>query len=145
MIEPGDRLQIHYPDTTLINAIANLKRRKIHVHQIRDLVAEPLTPEEYLRRPLIRRSRWLVSAFDDSCGGWRKFYLGSTTEFETRGDLRLALYEPDGIRPYKLITRGFNESRRDRVLLAKTIMAYAAAFDDHDLVLRVVADDLRKV
>lgn len=144
MIEPGARLQIHYPVTTTIDAVTKISRRQIHVRGIRDLVAEPLTPAEYFRRPLIRRSRWLVFAFDEVQEGFRKFYLGTSKEYESRGDLRLALYEPGGTRPYRILTRGFAESRRDRILLARTIRE-VLAMDLSDLELRVVADDLRRV
>ena len=144
MIEPGQRVELHYPDSTIIQADANFRRRKLHVHQLRDLLRQPLTPEEFLRRPLIRRSRWLTQAFDEEEGVWRRFYLGSSREFETHGDLRIAMFEPGEQRPWRIVSRGFRESRKERILLAKVLHSIRTE-DLGDLQLRVIADDLRRI
>ena len=144
MIDPDTQLDIHYPDRTLIEKCSELKLRRIHVTRVRDLVADPLSPAEYLRRPMIRRSRWLVHAFDETNQAWRKFYLGSTQEFESPGSLRLALYEPETSRPYRILTRPFGDTHRDRRILAK-VVADLNKQDHGELMLRILADDFRLV
>lgn len=144
MLDPGDRLTITYPDSTLVNAMSNLQRRQIQVHRVRDLVAEPLTPVEYFRRPMLRRSRWLVHAWDEQLEAWRKFYLGSTREYSGSGHLRIALYEPDSTKPFRIISRGFQERPRERILLARTLRSLQR-MDLDDLQIRIIADDLRRV
>lgn len=144
MIDPGQRIEIHYPSTTIIDAHADFCRRVILVDAIRDLVREPLTPREFLRRPLTRRSRWLAHGFDENAGCWRKFYLGSSREFESRGDLRIAAFEPDSDRPWRILSRGFRESRKERILLAKTLHQ-VSLLDLGELQVRVIADDLRRI
>ena len=83
-------------------------------------------------------------AFDEESGVWRRFYLGSSREFETRGDLRIAMFEPGEERPWRIVSRGFRESRKDRILLAKALQAIRTE-DLGDLQLRVIADDLRRI
>ncbi len=64
MFQSGQQIELVYPVNTDIVFIENATRRvrNLYVHRIRDLVAEPLTPAEYLRRPYVARSRWLILA-----------------------------------------------------------------------------------
>jgi hypothetical protein len=144
MIEPGTCISLTYPDTNLVESLAKLEQRRVHVHEIRDLVADPLTPEEYLRRPYTRRSRWLIRGYDETRKQWRQFYLGSSAEYQSPGVLRVALYEPGGNRPAYGISRDFGPSKRDRRLLARAIAEWTKR-DIQDLQLRIYADDLRRI
>lgn len=141
MFEPGAKLQLHYPSTTVIQARAFYEYRQIRIHRVRDLLEHPLSPGEFFKRPFIRRSRWLALAWDDTRDCWRNFYSGSAREYESPGDLRLALYEPGGTRPYELLTRGFGESNAERRQLIRAIR-HALTIDVSDLQLRVVAADI---
>jgi hypothetical protein len=144
MFEPGQVIELNYPDVTLVEAIARFQRRRIRVHRIRDLVREPLTPQEYLRRTKLRRSRWLIYGYDlDRCA-WRKFYLGSSAEYPSPETLRLAIYEPFGVKPVDVITREFGPTARERIILARVICRWLNK-DLGDLQLRIVADDLRLI
>ncbi|TWU66484.1 hypothetical protein [Crateriforma conspicua] len=142
MLEPGKKVDLTYPDVTLVESLSRLHRRQIRVTAIRDLVAQPLTPDEYLRRPLIRRSRWLITGFDESRGSFRQFYLGSTAEYRAPGYLRVGLYEPGSDRPAFAVSRPFAPTKRDRILLARALSQWSRQQID-DLQLRIFADDLK--
>ena len=142
MITPGSRIELTYPDSTLVDSLANLVLRRIHVYRVRDLLSEPLTPEEFLRRPYIRRSRWLISGYDLDRGRFRQFYLGNSAEHRAPGLLKVGLYEPGASRPTWPFPRPFGPTRAERKLLADSLLACADK-DLADLQLRVYSDDLR--
>jgi len=103
MLEIGQRLVIHYPESTHISAEPEFRRREVIIKSVRDLVRDPLTVEEYCQRTQVRRSRWLVSARDVQLGAWRRFYLGTTREYCRSTPLRLGLFHPDTGRFVKLL------------------------------------------
>ena len=140
MLSPGEQVTLTYPDCTLVESLARLRRRRIVVKHVRDLVADPLTPAEYLRRPLVRRSRWLITGFDQDRQSWRQFYLGSTREFASPGFLRAAVYRVGESQPFDLISRPFGPSKLERRVLARVIDRYQSARLGR-LTLRVLADD----
>ncbi len=141
IIEPGATIELTYPDVTLVEALAQFHRRRIRVHSIRDLVANPLTPHEYLRRPKLRRSRWLICGYDLERLAWRKFYVGSSREYAAPGMLRVALYRPGESRPADVISREFGPTARERLILARVLLKWYER-DLGPLQLRVIADDL---
>ncbi len=119
-----------------------VRKRLLRIHKIRDLVAEPLTPAEYLRRPYVRRSRWLILATEHGKLYPQHFYVGCTTEFRAPSQLRVGLYEPEAIRPKALILRPFEPTMHDRDTLRRWLHRYADK-DFNGLLLRVFADDMR--
>ncbi|TWU18031.1 hypothetical protein [Allorhodopirellula heiligendammensis] len=141
MIQPGQTIELTYPDCTLIGAIRDFRERRLVVRSIRDLVAEPLTIAEYLRRPMLARSRWLLQCWDVERRCWRKFYLGSSREHERPGLLRVGLYRPGATRPDELVSRAFGPTRMERRVLARVLADWVDA-DLGRLQLRVLADDL---
>lgn len=146
MIDPGEYLEISYPVDTHVRRFDVVPRRRRHItiHRVRDLVSDPLTVEEFLRRPFVRRSRWLAFAKDNELEQWRQFYLGSTEEFASPGNLRLALYEPGGSRPKEILGREFRPTVFDRKLMMRLLRRWN--HQDHgDLQLRICCDDLRLV
>lgn len=143
---PGDRLSIAYPDSTVVESNPIYQTREIRVISVRDLHAVPLTPAEYLRRPLVRRSRWLLSAWDLSAQDVRQFYLGSSRDSASPGLVRLALYEQDSPKPYHILDRVYRETRRDRMVLAKMLAREVIPHQtESGLQLRVIAHDVRRV
>ena len=140
MLSPGEQVTLTYPDCTLVESLARLRRRRIVVKHVRDLVADPLTPAEFLRRPLVRRSRWLITGFDQDRQSWRQFYLGSTREFASPGFLRAAVYRIGDSKPFDLLSRPFGPSKLERRVLARVIDRYQSARLGR-LTLRVLADD----
>jgi hypothetical protein len=103
---------------------------------------EPLTIEEYLQRPFIRRSRYLLVGKE--LGRWKQFYLGSTQEYYSTGQLRLGLYGPDDLLPRHLVSRPFDNTPEDRKRLYNAVADWSK-LDFGQLNLRVFADDLRIV
>lgn len=144
MLDPGDRTEIYYPSSNLITARPTMELRKLEVLRARDLVVMPLDPETFFRRPMLRRSRWMIDAIDQADGQPRRFYLGSSREFAASSDLRIALYEPFGTKPYRIVSRGFGDTVRERISLAHSLRA-VLRMDLDDLLVRVVADDLRRI
>ena len=145
MLELGAKLEIQYPSSTHVRFMdfpPAYRLRQLQVVSLRDLVADPLTPDEFLRRPFVRRSRWLVSAFEAGTMRFRRFYLGSSLEYAAPSQLRLALYDPDGERPDAILSRPFEPTVADRKLLTRAIQAWRAR-DFGGRVLRVFTDDLR--
>ena len=140
--EPGDKLDLIYPNTTLIDARPMYRLRQLLVHRVRDLVSQPLTPDEFLLRPMILRSRLLLSGIDDATGRWRQLYLGSSARYRAAGQLRLALFEPDADSPWRIVSGGFAETVDDRRKLTTALRRYRDRPAD-GLQLRVIADDLR--
>ncbi len=135
-------IQIHYPRITHVRFEPRYLPRTIRIERIRDLVSEPLTPQEFLRRPYVRRSRYLVLGQEGS--RYRQFYLGCSEEFLAPSQLRLALYEPEGEKPVELIGSPFESHVADRKALLRMLEQWQnKSFGD--LVLRIYADDLRLV
>ena len=145
MVEYGEELQIHYPINTDVRFIgkAAFRERRLIVARTRDLVTDPLSIVDFLRRPYIRRSRYLVRAWDCEKRYWRQFYLGSSTEYSAPGHLRLALYREDSTRPDEIVSRGFEPSVLARRDLIRFINRFASS-QDKDVIeqMRVVCDDL---
>lgn len=123
MFDRLEHLLIDYPTSTLLQTQWTFKRRRLQVVDVRDLYTNPLTPAEYLRRPLIHRGRYLVKANDLDCQQVKQFYLASSQEFYRPTGLRLALYWPDtiGQPPERIISKRFAALRRDRIVLAKAL------------------------
>ncbi|MEO9594111.1 MAG: hypothetical protein ABJG45_21230, partial [Rhodopirellula bahusiensis] len=99
MFKPDTEIELTYPDSTLVESNTTFRRRYLQIREVRDLIADPITPEEYLRRPLTQRSRYLLTAYDKESKSWRQFYVGSSKEHLTDGRLRIALYEKGGTSP----------------------------------------------
>ncbi|MFG0266403.1 MAG: hypothetical protein ACF8AM_14835 [Rhodopirellula sp. JB055] len=142
MFEPNDEVELTYPESTLVEANTTFRRRRLQIREIRDLIAEPITPEEYLRRPLTQRSRYLLTAYDKDSKSWRQFYVGSSKEFLTDGRLRIALYEKGGTSPKKIVSRSFEATRRDRIALARAVKEMQEK-DLAGLELRIIPDESR--
>src|SRR6056297_3439724 len=80
--QPGDEIELHYPVSTHVRHIheAPQRLRNFRIRTVRDLLREPLLPHEFLRRPYVARSRWLISVtdLDDKTHSFKQIYLGST-------------------------------------------------------------------
>lgn len=134
-------IKLYYPRQNIVGKSPDWQLRLFSCWSVRDLVTHPLTPEEYLTRPLIRRSRFLLNG-QDSLGQWRKFYQGSSRENWNEADLRLALYRNQ--KRVRLLTRPFEPTVRDRILLARVVGRWSS-YDFDDMQLRITCDDLRVV
>lgn len=141
MLTPRQVLTLTYPTSTLVQTSEPLYRpRKIRVMSVRDLVAEPLTIDEYLYRPLIRRGRYLVTAWDYATRSMRQFYPANSLEFARDCHLRIGAYYPGSTRPDKILSRGYANTVSDRIALAKALQEFRRLPNPH--LIRVFADDL---
>lgn len=123
MLKKLEQLLLSYPTSTLVQTQWKFRRRQLEVVSVRDLVLEPLTPAEYLRRPLLHRGRWLVRAKDLRTLRVQQFYLASSAEFFRPTGLRLALYWPESPQtpPAAWLPGRFAGTRRDRIVLANAL------------------------
>ena len=146
MIAPGSKIEIHYPTSTHVRWLGQVPRtrREIEVVRVRDLLSEPLTLDEFLRRPFVHRSRWLALAKDYGLREWRQFYVGSSQEFQAPGTMRLAIYQPGEGKPSQLLGREFLPTVHDRKLMIRLIRRWKSQ-DHGELQLRVCCDDLRLI
>lgn len=144
MIEPGAEIVLTYPICTDVEAASEMRVRELDVIAVRDLVADPLTPAEFMRRPMTRRSRWLIAARDRQAKQLRRFYLGSSAEYETDGGLRVAVYRPGDRQPFDFVGREFGETARERAELAKCLADWCRRKMGR-LSVRIVAADFRAV
>jgi len=147
MIELGQTITIHYPTTTHVRYFDAVPRRPrtIQIVSIRDLVHEPLTIAEFLRRPYVRRSRLLVRAIDLDTGRYRQFYTGNSAEMIATSQLKIGLYDPGQSRPAEVLFRAIDPTVRDRKLLIRAIDRWASDNRCDISRLRIFADDLRLV
>lgn len=118
--DPGMAVEISYPHSTHVRfwRPEDCRKREIVIHTVRDLVTDPLTVAEFMRRPFLLRSRWLVRAFEPKIRQWRQFYMGSSREFASSGALRVGLFEPEATTPTWLYGPSFeptSEGRRDLI------------------------------
>ncbi len=147
MFESFDRgmeVEICYPESTHVRFWRpdRWRRREIVIHSVRDLVAEPLSVAEFMRRAYVLRSRWLVRAYEPAIRQWRQFYWGSTREFAAPGLLRVGLYEPGATRASWLYGRSFEPTIEDRKQLVKSLAQWQK-LDFGQASLRIFADDCR--
>lgn len=141
-LRPNQRLQLHYPSTTIIGRHPEFQARQLITRSIRDLVSDPLTIEEYFRRPFTTRGRWLVRAYDLEQSCTRQFYLANSREYSTQSPLRIGIYEPGHPRPLEVVSRGFGNTRRERILLARTLKRFLEFELLSHVFVRIFADDL---
>jgi hypothetical protein len=140
----GKEIAITYPRCTHVRLWrpGDDQRREIIIRSVRDLVTDPLSLAEFMRRPWLIRSRHLIKAYEPATSQWRQFYLGSTREYRSPGTLRVGLYEPGATRPAKVYGRPFDSTPDDRRVLIEAIKSWSQ-HDFGEARLRVFADDLR--
>jgi hypothetical protein len=145
MFNLDQQISILYPSTTHVEAILKAKRipRNVVVKEVRDLVRDPLTTQEFLRRPFVNRSRWLIRGFEPSFSRFRQFYLGSSVEFRSPGTLRLSVYDPD-TDTRRIIGREFQPTLSDRLQMIRLVKEWENT-DHGDFVLNIVPYDLRLI
>lgn len=145
MLKVGKTLDIHYPVTTHIRFLSGgnvaYRKRTIVIKRIRDLVTHPLTPEEFLQRPYVSRSRWLILGWEPHLQQYRQFYLGNALEFSAPRHLYLGLYEPGCLRPAQILYRPVGPTMTDRKALVRAIEKIRA-FDFDSAHLRIFASDM---
>ena len=145
-LRPGKALELSYPVNRHVLRFdpTRVKRREVLITSIRDLVADPLKPDEFLRRPFLLRSRWLIRAYEPRIMQYRQFYIGTSLEFHAPQQLHLALYEPGSKRPAKLLFRDIAPTLEDRRALVRAVLRLRD-LDYGSAQLRIFASDCRLV
>ena len=145
MFEPGKQVELVYPIQTDVIRIAKSPRkvRQLQVVRVRDLLENPLSVEEFARRPYVSRSRWLVLARDENDRQFRQFYPGSADNYRAPDVLRIGLYEPGESRPAMLLGRQFEPTPEDRNALLRLAIAEQHKHEGYEL--RIFAGDLRLI
>ena len=141
MFQRNQELQLHYPTSTLIGADLEFKPRTLIVKYVRDLRTNPLTIEDFFRRPLIHRGRWLLGVLDLDSREFRSIYPTTSREHFDDAPLRIGLYESFGNEPIDILSRHFQATARERMLLAKTLFKWSE-LDLDGLKLGVFAENV---
>lgn len=145
MYEPGERVVLKYPKVNHVAFAPEYVERSVCIYRIRDLVSEPLSIEEYCRRPYVRRSRWMLSGVDQANGEWRQFYAGSILGRESPGLLRVGLFIPGEKAPWRILTDPIGPTPQERTALARWLRRWSMEKKLGDFKLGVFCDDLRLV
>ena len=132
-----------YPRTThLATATPRWEPRKFQVLGVRDLVQDPLTVAEYLRRPMTRRSRYLIRVLDLDKGRYRSVYQRSMSDWYRETPLRVGIYE--GSELVDITNHNWGPTLADR----KSLIRFLAKFDGFDMGefrLGIFSDDLEVI
>lgn len=140
LITPSTKLEFSYPNSTNIGTTQTYQKREIQIQFVRDLVNEPLTPIEFFNRPMLMRSRFLISAMDLGLNKPRQFYMGNSLEYETDGSLLIGIYANQGQPPIDIVDLEFGPTKRERIVLANVLRRWLSA-DLDGLWLGVFAHD----
>jgi hypothetical protein len=140
MLVPGEKIEFRYPVSTHVGTHPEFRDRSVTVLSIRDTVRDPLTLDEFVRRPYVRRSRWLISSIEGQ--NYRQFYLGNSEEFRAPSQLSVGIFDLEKNTRIDTLFRRFDADPRE----VKTLLRLLAKYRDHDfgdaIELRVWADDL---
>lgn len=146
MLPLRQNIDVHYPVCTHI-AVDKLefRQRVIRPYKIRDLVTDPLTIREYLARPFTRRGRYLALCKDIRSGQLRQFYLSSTQEHWRDTPLRFCLFDDAAKKPVEIMPVNYGTTKRDRLILAKTVIEFLDTEFYGNLRIGIFSDDLQVI
>ncbi len=143
LFQPRTTYRINYASNCLVNSQPDFRAREITVRGIRDLLLDPLTPDEFISRPLLRRSRWLIKTRDPGIPReFRQFYAGSMQEHWEDSILRIGWYDLSrpGSPPVFKSALAFQPKAYDRFTLARLLIRWKDR-DFKGYALRVFAED----
>jgi hypothetical protein len=145
MFELGQQIELVYPVETDVIRIRKAPRRlrQLQVYRVRDLLEEPLSVEEFARRPYVARSRWLILARDIASRAFRQFYPGSADNYRSPDVLQIGLYEPGESRPAMLLGRQFEATPEDRNALLRLAIREQNRHEGYEL--KIFASGLRLI
>jgi hypothetical protein len=132
-----------YPSTThLATPRPRWEPRRFRVLDIRDLAKQPLTIQEFLRRPMTRRSRYLVRVLDLDRGVCRSVYHRSMAEWYRETPLRVGVFHNSKL--LELISTNWGPTLADR----RGLIKFLRQFEGHDMGefrVGVFSDDLEVI
>jgi len=142
MFEKNEILSLGYVvDSSVNTGSVNFRDRSGRVKAVRDLLQEPLTIREYLRRPMVRRGRYLLRVYDLGTNQYRQWYLNNSREYWFDSQLRVGVFE--GPKLVDIISRGYDPSERERLILARALVGLLDFNLQPHLRFGVFSDDLR--
>jgi hypothetical protein len=134
-----DVIRTCYPRTThLATASPRWEPRTFQVLGIRDLVREPLTIQEYLRRPMTRRSRYLIRVLDVQKQRYRSVYHRSMSDWYRETPLRIGIYE--GLKLVDMTSHNWGPTLADRQSLIRFLQKFDG-FDMGEFQIGIFSDD----
>ena len=125
----------YYPTRNIVGREPVWQRRRLSNIQRIDLLEHPLPIRDYLRRPLIRRGRYLIRAYDIDAQQYRQFYQCGFRRWFDEPPLRVGIMEDGRVR---CISREYAATVEDRRRLAVVLHRFK-----FDASIFVYADDLR--
>ena len=125
---------LHYPRRNRIGIEPIWVPRELSIVERIDLLKKPLRIDDYLRRPMVRRGRWLLRCWDVQSRQYRQFYECAFREFWFEDQLKIGEQVKGKIVP---ISEPFDSTVIDR----KRLELILARLRDADLV--VYSDGLR--
>jgi hypothetical protein len=139
----GERVEVAYPQRNVVNVCPEWQRRTVIIKSRRDLMAHPLTPAEFLRRPMVHRGRYLFRVVCLRSNQYRQIYVAASREWRREDvPLRVGLFL--GGRLEVPVGVAWGASARDRMGLVKVLEKWRRE-DFGALTLGVYVDDLRLV
>jgi len=128
-----------YPRSTHVSVVKPVwVPRKFRILAVRDSVRYPLSVEQFLRRPMTRRSRYLVRVRDLETGARHSVYHRSLRDWYRETPLRVGIY--DGSELKELLTTNWGPSVADRLGLVHFLQTHGN-YDMGDLRLGILSDD----
>jgi hypothetical protein len=117
-----------YPFTTHVSTLTlTWEPRRFRVLSVRDLVTDPLTVQEYLARPMTRRSRYLIRVRDLDRGVCRSVYQRSMADWFRETPLRVGVFH--GAKLMELLSTNWGPTVADR----QGLIAFLRKHADHDM------------
>lgn len=128
-----------YPFTTHVSAShLTWEPRRFWVLGVRDLVTDPLTVQEYLARPMTRRSRYLIRVRDLDRGVCRSVYQRSMADWFRETPLRVGVFH--GARLMELLSTNWGPTVADRQGLIRFLQKHAG-HDMGEFRIGILSDD----
>lgn len=109
---------LYYPRRNVIGIEPVWEPRRLKEIERIDLVETPLPISDYLRRPLIRRGRWLIRAYDIDLKKYRQFYECAFKHNFREPPLRIGQFFEGRIVP---LGRAYKPTVKERRRLAMTL------------------------
>jgi hypothetical protein len=116
--------------------------RRFRVLGVRDLARDPLSVEEFLQRPMTRRSRFMVKVYDIDRDVFRSVYQRSMLDYFRETPLRVGVFRQSKM--VDLVTTNWGPTIADRLGLVQ----FLRSFDGHDFGeyrLGIFSDDLEVI
>lgn len=144
MFEPEQTIEFHYPDNTFVGRKRGWRLRKVSVRKVRDLLSEPITVNDWYRRPHQLRGRYLITAIDHDNGKLRQFYPNNCKEWWHPALLKLGLYTPFSRKPEVVFKESYGWTVHQRSLMNRAIEDILQT-DLGCFELKIYCDDLRLI